>query len=161
MDNDKLKKANESTKGFFNEFRQFIVRGNVVDMAVGVIIGGAFGTIVKSLVDDIIMPVITLLTGGVHFENWFISLDGSHYATLAEAQEAGASTLNLGAFLDTIIYFLIVAFFIFLIVRMLNKLHKKPEPAPAPATKVCPFCRSEIAKEATRCPHCTSVLDKA
>ena len=150
---DKKAKA----KGFFGEFKEFIMRGNVLDMAIGVIIGGAFGTIVKSLVDDIIMPIITLLTGGVNFQDWFVCLDGGSYATLAEAQEAGASTLNYGTFIDTIIYFILVAFFIFLVVKAINSLHrKKEEPVAAPTTKICPFCCSEINIEATRCPHCTS-----
>lgn len=162
MKENNLKNVNESAKGFIGEFKKFVMRGNVMDMAVGVIIGGAFGTIVKSLVDDIIMPIITLITGGINFENWFLALDGSDYPTLAYAKEAGAATLNYGVFIDTILYFLIVAFFIFLVVKALNKLHKAPEDVPAaPTTKICPFCRSEIALEATRCPHCTSQLDKS
>ena len=148
----------EEKKGFIAEFKEFIMRGNVMDMAVGVIIGGAFGSIVTSLVNDIIMPLITLITGGKNFNDWFISLDGSSYATLAAAQEAGASTLNYGVFLTAILNFLIIAFCIFCMVTAINKLHKKEE-APAeeaPTTKVCPFCKSEIPIEATRCPHCTS-----
>ena len=147
-------------KGLVGEFKEFIMRGNVMDMAVGVIIGGAFGTIINSLVSDIIMPIISLATGGINFENWFISLDGSKYATLAEAQEAGASTLNYGTFINAIIYFLIIAFCIFMMVKGINKLHKEPEKVEeAPTTKICPFCKSEIAIEASRCPHCTSKLD--
>lgn len=149
----------EKAKGFIGEFKEFMMRGNVMDMAVGVVIGGAFSNIIKSLVDDIIMPIIALLTGGIDFQNWFISLDGSKYATLAEAQEAGAATLNYGQFINQILYFVIIAFFIFLIVKGMNKLHKPAPEAPAEVTtKICPFCASEIAIKATRCPHCTSEL---
>ncbi|MCR4923637.1 MAG: large conductance mechanosensitive channel protein MscL [Lachnospiraceae bacterium] len=109
-------------KNFFNEFKTFIARGNVMDLAVGVIIGAAFQSIVNSLVNDIVMPIITLLTGGIHFEDWFISLNGSHYDTLAEAQAAGASTLNYGVFLTALINFIIMAFVIFCIVKAMNKL---------------------------------------
>ncbi|MDO4479378.1 MAG: large conductance mechanosensitive channel protein MscL [Lachnospiraceae bacterium] len=147
-------------KGFIAEFKEFIMRGNVLDMAVGVIVGGAFSTIVKSLVDDVLMPVITLVTGGLNFQDWFISLNGEKFATLAEAQEAGAATLNYGMFINNIIYFLLVALMIFLLIKGINKLHKKPEEAPAPVTtKICPFCKSEIPLEATRCGHCTSQLE--
>lgn len=148
---------------FMQEFKTFILRGNVMDMAVGVIIGGAFQGIVNSLVNDVIMPVVTKITGGIDFKNWFIALDGSHYTTLAAAQEAGAATLNYGVFLTAVIQFLIMAFVIFSLVKGMNKLAEKTllrkEEAPAePTTKVCPFCKSEIAIEATRCPHCTSEL---
>ena len=149
-------------KGLIGEFKEFIMRGNVMDMAVGVIIGGAFGSIITSLVDDILMPVISLATGGLDFSNWFIALDGSKYATLAAAQEAGAATLNFGNFISIVINFLIVALCIFLVVKAFNKaseLTKKPEEEAAPTTKECPFCKSEIPLEATRCPHCTSQLD--
>lgn len=152
-------------KGFIDEFKKFIMRGNVIDMAVGVIIGGAFQGIVNSLVKDVVMPVITTITGGIDFQNWFISLDGSHYATLAQAQEVGASTLNYGVFITAVIQFLIMAFVIFCLVKGMNKIaektSKKVEEAPAaPTTKVCPFCKSEIAIDAVRCPHCTSKLDE-
>ncbi len=147
----------EEKKGFFTEFKEFILRGNVMDLAVGVIIGGAFGTIISSLVEDIIMPVISLATGGVSFEDWFVALDGGTYPTLAAAQEAGASTLNYGKFISTIFYFIIIALCIFLMVRAINKLHKKTEEAVV--TKECPFCKTEIPLEATRCPHCTSELE--
>lgn len=149
-------------KGLIGEFKEFIMRGNVMDMAVGVIIGGAFGSIISSLVDDILMPVISLATGGLDFSNWFISLDGSKYATLAAAQEAGAATLNFGNFISIVINFLIVALCIFTVVKAFNKaseLAKKPEEEAAPTTKECPFCKSEINIEATRCPNCTSKLD--
>ena len=154
-------------KGFAAEFKKFIMRGNVIDLAVGVIIGGAFQAIVNSLVNDVIMPVISLLTKGVDFTNLFIQLNGDvKYATLAEAQEAGAAVLAYGNFLSAVINFLIMALVIFLLVKGINKVHsigKKEEPAeePAPTTKECPFCKSEIAIEATRCPHCTSEIPEA
>lgn len=110
-------------KGFVQEFKEFIMRGNVMDMAVGVIVGGAFQSIVNSLVNDVIMPVVTKITGGIDFKNWFISLDGSHYATLAQAQEAGAATLNYGVFITAVIQFLIMAFVIFMLVKDMNTLH--------------------------------------
>ena len=148
--------------GFIKEFKEFIMRGNVMDMAVGVIIGGAFQSIVNSLVNDVIMPVITKITGGIDFKNWFISLDGGTYSTLAEAQAAGAATLNYGVFITAVIQFLIMAFVIFSLVKTMNtiaaKTTKPVEPA-APTTKTCPYCKSEIAIEATRCPHCTSDLN--
>ena len=148
-------------KGFIGEFKEFIMRGNVIDLAVGVIIGGAFQKIVSSLVDDVIMPVISLLTGGIDFSSWFVALDGGEYKTLQAAQDAGASVLAYGNFISAIINFLIMAFVIFLLVKGINKVQniaKKPE-APAeeaPAVKTCPYCKSEIAADATRCPHCTS-----
>ncbi len=148
---------------FVEEFKTFIMRGNVVDLAVGVIIGGAFQKIVTSLVNDIVMPCISLITGGVNFKDWFISLNGTEYATLAEAQEAGAATLNYGVFITEVLNFLIMAFVIFCLVKTLNAIAdktKKPveEVAAEPTTKACPYCMSEIAIEATRCPHCTSEL---
>jgi len=141
------------------EFKEFAMRGNVVDMAVGIIIGAAFGTIVKSLVADIIMPPIGLLLGKVDFANLFIVLSGrgTPYATLAEAQAAGAGTLNYGAFINTIISFVIVAFAVFLVIKNINRL-KKEEPAPDPTTKECPYCFSVIPIKATRCGFCTSTL---
>ncbi|MBM3134649.1 MAG: large conductance mechanosensitive channel protein MscL [Chloroflexi bacterium] len=143
----------------WKEFKEFISRGNVLDLAVGVIIGLAFGKIVTSLVNDIIMPPIGLLLGKVDFSNLFINLSGKPYATLAAAKEAGAATINYGVFLNTIIEFLIVALVIFLLVRYVNKLIRKPEPAPvAPTTKDCPYCFSAIPIKATRCPNCTSQL---
>ncbi|NLY46779.1 MAG: large conductance mechanosensitive channel protein MscL [Tissierella sp.] len=142
------------------EFKKFAVKGNVVDMAVGVVIGGAFGKIVTSLVNDLIMPLIAVLTGGMDFTNKFLSLDGNQYLTLAEAQEAGAATLNYGAFITTIIDFLIIAFSIFIVIRQLSKFKKKEEVVEeAPTTKTCPYCITEISIEATRCPHCTSNLE--
>ena len=141
----------------WQEFKKFISRGNVIDLAIGIIIGGAFGKIVTSFVNDIIMPPIGLVLGKIDFSNLFIDLTGTGYKTLAQAKEAGAPTLNYGVFLSTVIDFLIVAFVIFLIVRQLNKM-KKPAPAPAPATKTCPYCATEIPLQATRCPHRTSQL---
>ena len=143
------------------DFREFAMRGNVVDMAVGIILGAAFGAIVSSLVDDVIMPPIGLLLGGVDFANMFILLKpgapGAPYASLADAQSAGAVTLNYGAFINTIVSFLIVAFVVFLLVRAINRL-KKEEPPAAPTIKECPYCLSMIPIKATRCPHCTSDL---
>lgn len=144
------------------EFKEFAMRGNVLDLAVGIIIGGAFGTIVKSLVDDVIMPPIGLALGNVDFSDLFLLLkDGTKsappYATLAEAQAAGAVTINYGLFINSIITFLIIAFAVFLIVRAANRL-RPPEPAAAPSTKDCPYCRMAIPVGATRCPQCTSEL---
>lgn len=139
----------------FKEFKTFIMRGSVVDLAVGVIIGGAFGAIISSLVKDVIMPPIGLLLGKVDFSNLFVALDGKTYESLAKAQELGAPTLNYGLFINTLINFLIVGFVIYLVVKAINKLQK---PAAAPTTKVCVFCATEIPLAAKRCPHCTSEL---
>jgi len=139
------------------EFKKFIQRGSVIDLAVGVIIGGAFGTIVNSLVNDVIMPPIGLLIGNVDFSDLYINLSGGSYASLAEAQNAGAVTINIGLFINALINFLILAFVIFILVRQVNKL-QKPEPAIAQSTKECPFCLSSIPLKATRCPRCTSEL---
>jgi len=141
----------------WKEFKDFIARGNVVDLAVGIIIGLAFGKIVTSLVNDIIMPPIGLLLGKVDFTNLFINLSGKPYATLAAAQEAGAATINYGVFINTIIEFLIVALVVFLLVKQINKLMKPAAPA-EPTTKDCPYCFSAIPIKATRCPNCTSQL---
>jgi large conductance mechanosensitive channel len=143
------------------EFKEFAMKGNVIDMAVGIIIGAAFGTIIKSMVDDVIMPPIGLLLGNVDFSNIFAviregKLPGP-YPTLAAAKAGGAVTVNVGVFVNTIISFLIVAFSVFLIIRSVNRL-KKQAPPPDPATKVCPFCMSVIPIKATRCAHCTSDL---
>lgn len=139
------------------EFKTFIMRGSVVDLAIGVIIGGAFGAIVSSLVNDIIMPPIGLLLGKVNFSNLFVALDGKTYESLAKAKELGAPTLNYGLFINTLINFLIIGFVIFLVVKAINKM-QKPAPAAAPTTKVCVFCATEIPLAAKRCPHCTSEL---
>jgi large conductance mechanosensitive channel len=141
-----------------SEFKTFIMRGNVVDLAVGVIIGAAFGTIVTSLVNDILMPPIGRFLGGVDFKDLFISLSGQSFPTLAAAKAAGAPTLNYGVFLNAIINFLIVAFAVFLLVRQVNRLF--PTPAPAP-TKECSWCAAMIPEKAKRCPHCTSNLAAA
>ena len=145
------------------EFKEFAMRGNVVDMAVGIIIGGAFGTIVKSLVSDVMMPPIGLLLGGVDFSDLFLTLkDGAAagpYATLDMAQKAGAVTISYGLFINAVISFLIVAFAVFLLIKGLNKLQReKEQPAAEPTTKECPYCFSTIAIKATRCPSCTSEL---
>ncbi len=143
------------------EFKEFAMRGNVLDMAVGIVIGAAFGGIVTSFVNDVLMPPIGLLLGKVDFSNLFISLKG-HYDTVAQAKAAGAATLNYGMFMNTVINFLIVAFAVFLLVRQVNRLLPKPAPAPAPpAMKECKFCFSSIPLQATRCPHCTSNLQAA
>jgi large conductance mechanosensitive channel len=141
----------------FNEFKKFVMRGNVLDLAVGIVIGAAFSTIVKSFVDDILMPPIGLLLGGLDFSNFFWVLKGGEFTTLAAAQEAGAVTLNYGLFINAIINFLIVAFAIFLVIRAANRLRSEPEPAP-PNTKECPYCLSTVPLKATRCPSCTSEL---
>ena len=144
------------------EFKEFAVRGNVLDLAIGVIIGAAFGKIVSSLVDDIIMPPIGLVLGRVDFASLFVSLNGKPYASLAQAKAAGAPTLNYGVFLNTVLSFLIVAFVVFLIVREFNKMRRGEEkPAEAPVVKECPYCLSSIPIKATRCPHCTSELKAA
>ncbi len=140
------------------EFKEFAMRGNVLDLAVGLVIGAAFGGIVTSFVNDILMPPIGLLVGKVDFSNLFINLSGTAYATLKDAKAAGAATLNYGLFLNTLINFLIVAFAVFLLVKQVNRL-RRPAPAPAaPATRECPYCLSAIPVRATRCAHCTSEL---
>jgi len=139
------------------EFKDFIVRGNVLDLAIAVIIGGAFGKIVTSLVNDVLMPPIGLLLGGMNFSNLFISLDGKGYESLDAAKTAGAATINYGLFFNTVIDFTIVAFIIFLMIKSISKL-QKPAPVTDPSTKECPHCFSTISIKATRCPHCTSEL---
>jgi large conductance mechanosensitive channel len=139
------------------EFKEFVMKGNVIDLAVAVIIGAAFGKIVTSFTNDIIMPPVGLLLGNVNFTDLFISLDGQQYASLAVAQAAGAPTINYGVFINTIIDFIIVAFIIFLIVKSMNRMKEQPVPA-APTTKECPFCCTQIPIPATRCPNCTSDL---
>ena len=138
------------------EFKAFAMRGNVLDMAVGIIIGAAFGKIVASLVDDVLMPPIGRLMGGMDFSNFFVSLNGQTYPSLAAAKAAGAATINYGLFLNSVINFLIVAFAIFILVRQVNRLQKPAPAAAAPFTKDCPRCLSTIPVKATRCPHCTS-----
>jgi large conductance mechanosensitive channel len=141
----------------WKEFKEFAMRGNVMDMAVGIIIGAAFGKIITSFVNDVLMPPIGLLLGKVDFNNLFITLSSQSFATLADAKKAGVVTINYGLFLNTVIDFLIVAFVIFMMIRQINRLKKQPEPA-VPTTKDCSHCFSVIPIKATRCPHCTSEL---
>jgi len=152
-------------KKFFDEFKKFAMRGNVVDMAVGVVVGGAFSKIVTSLVNDVFMPVIGLLTGGTNVSGMFALLgdapEGTVIESVEQAKELGIATLNYGTFIQTIIDFILVAFCIFLVVKFINKMKKPaPAPAPAPAPRKCPFCQSVIDEKATRCPHCTSQLSE-
>ncbi len=143
-----------------DEFKKFAMRGNVVDMAVGIIIGAAFGKIVSSFVSDVIMPPIGLLMGNVDFSSLFINLSGEAYASLAAAKEAGAPTINYGLFINTVLDFVIVAFAIFMVIKGMNKLKEKEaeEPPKEPTTKECPECLSEIPIKATRCAHCTATV---
>jgi large conductance mechanosensitive channel len=157
MERNHRKKLEDIT--MWKEFKQFALKGNMLDLAVGVIIGGGFNGLITSLVNDMIMPFISLFTGKLDFTNMFIALDGNKYATLADAQ-AVTSTIAYGSFITGLINFLLTAFVVFLLVKQLNKLHKKeaPAPAPAPTTKVCPYCKSEIHIDAVKCPHCASEL---
>ena len=148
----------------FKEFKDFAMRGNVVDMAVGIVIGAAFGKIISSFVGDVLMPPIGMLLGGVDFSQLFLNLTPAKgaFATVAAAKEAGAVTVNYGVFLNTVLDFLIVAFAIFMVVKQMNRLKKKDEaPPPVPTTKDCPHCLSKIAIKATRCAHCTAELKAA
>lgn len=159
-----LKKEMKKGSGFVKEFKEFISRGNVIDLAVGVIVGSSFTAIVNSLVNNIITPIITLITGKVSVKDLFVALDGNSYETLEAATEAGAATLSYGLFIQSIIDFIIIAFVVFLMVKGINRVRdigKKPEEVveEAPTTKVCPFCKSEINIEATRCPNCTSEIE--
>lgn len=147
-------------KKFLEDFKAFAMRGNVIDMAVGVIIGGAFGKITTSLVSDIFMPLLGVITGGINFSGLFYALDGNAYASIEAATEAGVGTLNYGLFIQNIIDFVIIALCMFMVVRLMNKFHHEQTEAPAKEPRLCPFCKSEIAEDATRCPHCTSMLDK-
>ena len=144
--------------GFIGEFKEFAVKGNVIDMAVGIIIGAAFGSIVNSLVKDVIMPPIGMLMGGINFADMFVALDGKAYATLAEAQAAAAPTINYGLFINSIISFIIVALAIFVLIKKINAMKKQPVP-PEPNTKECPYCKESIPKAAVKCSHCTSDLN--
>jgi large conductance mechanosensitive channel len=146
----------------WKEFKEFAMRGNVMDMAVGIIIGGAFNTIVKSLIDDILMPPLGLLLNRVNFTDLFINLSGETYASLADAQAAGAATINYGIFINNVLSFIVVTLVMFLLVRQMNEMRRKqeaPEPSPEPTTKECPYCFTQIAIKATRCPNCTSQLE--
>lgn len=150
-------------RGFLDEFKEFALRGNVLDLAIGIIIGVAFTTVVQSLVNDILMPPLGELLGNVDFSNLFINLSGGDYDSLAAAQEAGAATINYGLFINAIINFLIVAFVIFLLVKQINRMQRKPAAAAevTPTEKACPYCMTSIPIAATRCPHCTSQLEGA
>lgn len=141
----------------WKEFKAFAFKGNVLDMAVGVMIGGAFSKIVTSVVNDLFMPVISLITGNLDYTNLFVALDGNAYATMEAAQEVGVATLNYGQFISTVIDFLLMAVCVFAFVKLIGKLHRKKAEEPAPK-RLCPFCRMEIADDATRCPHCTSEI---
>lgn len=145
------------------EFKVFALRGNVVDLAVGVIIGAAFGKIIASLVNDVFMPVLSLLTGGMNVSSLFVQLSNQEvaYASIEAAKEAGVATLNYGLFIQTVIDFLLIALCIFLFVKAISKMRRKQEAAPAPTVRLCNFCRQPVADEATRCPHCTSELSAA
>lgn len=143
------------------EFKDFAIKGNVIDMSVGIIIGTAFTTVVKSLVDDIIMPPIGKLIGDINFSNFYINLSSKQYSSLADAKAAGASTINYGVFLNNIITFILVAWILFIVIKGINKireqnLHKEDT---EPSTKICKYCKTEINIEATKCPHCTSNLE--
>lgn len=140
------------------EFKKFALKGNMIDLAVGVIIGGAFNGLISSLVNYIIMPLLGIFTGKLDFSNWFIALDGKHYMTLAEAEAAGVALVKYGSFLSELLNFLIMAFVVFIVVKQLNKLHKE-EPKPV-TTKKCPHCLSDIPKDATKCAFCASELEK-
>ncbi len=144
----------------WKEFREFVMRGNVMDMAVGIIVGATFGKIVTSLVNDVVMPPIGLILGHVDFSGLFIDLSGKHYDSLAAAKAVGAPTVNYGIFLNAVIDFLIVAFVIFMLVKQVNRLKKAPAPAP-PNTKDCPYCKTSIPIGAVRCPNCVSDLKSA
>ncbi len=150
-------------KKLMQEFKAFAIKGNMIDLAVGMIIGTAFNKIVSSLVNDMIMPLLGLFTGKIDFAQLYIALDGNTYASLSAAEEAGAACFKYGSFLAGLLDFLIMAFVVFIFVRWINKLRnatKAPEAPKAPTTKICPYCLSEIKIKATRCPHCTSELDK-
>jgi len=143
------------------EFKEFAMRGNVLDMAIGIIMGAAFGKIMTSFVGDVLMPPLGLILGKVDFSNLFINLSGKSYASLAEAKAAGAATLNVGLFINTVIDFILVAFAIFLLVKQVNRLKRQPEVLAVPTTRECVYCLSAIPIKATRCPHCTSELKAA
>jgi len=144
--------------GFIGEFKEFAVKGNVIDMAVGIIIGAAFGSIVNSLVKDVIMPPIGMLMGDINFADMFVALDGKAYATLSEAQAAAAPTINYGLFINSVISFIIVALAIFVLIKQINAMKKQPVPAD-PNTKECPYCKESIPIAAVKCSHCTSDLN--
>jgi len=141
------------------EFKKFALRGNMIDLAVGVIIGGAFNGIVTSLVNDIIMPILSIFTGSLDFSNWFIAIDGKTYDTIDSAKNAGIATINYGVFITGVLHFIIMSFVVFIIVKQMNRLRDKITPPAAPTTKKCPHCLSEINIKATKCPYCTSDVE--
>ncbi len=143
----------------WKDFKKFIMRGNLLDLAVAVVVGGAFGKIVTSFINDILMPPIGALLGKVDFSNLYINLSGQRYPSLAAAKEAGAATINYGLFLNSVMDFIVVALVIFLLIRAMERTKKKEEVPPAPTTKTCPYCQTDIPIKATRCPHCTSHLE--
>ena len=155
-----LSKVKGKSKGLFTEFKEFAMQGNVLDLAIGMIIGSAFTSIVNSLVNDMLMPLISWATGGLDFSEWFIALNGEKYASLAEAQEAGAAIFAYGNFITAVVNFILVALAIFIVFKKILTAHKKEEAQEAaePTEKECPYCKSTIAISATRCPHCTSEL---
>ena len=140
---------------FVKEFKEFAMRGNVMDMAVGVIIGGAFGKITTSVVNDLIMPVVGKFAGGMDFSNLFIALSDKEFATLEAAKKAGVPVIAYGSFINVVVDFLLIAFSVFVLVKVINRIHPKEETKPA---RICPYCKQEIADDAERCPHCTSML---
>lgn len=146
-------------KKIIKEFKDFVMRGNVLDMAIGVVIGGAFTAIVNSAVNDLLMPLLGLLTGNINFSDLYIALDGGSYETLDAAREASAPVFAYGSFIQSLIEFLIIAIAVFTLVKVINSMHKKKEEPAVPTTKTCPYCMSEVDIKATKCPHCTSDLD--
>lgn len=157
--NATIKKMKKQGLTFWGEFKAFAIRGNVVDLAIGVVIGSTFTTITNSLVKDIIMPPLGLVTSGINFSNLFIDLSGKDFATLAQAQAAGVPTINYGMFLNAILNFFVVALVVFIVIKQINRLERREEAGPAePTQKTCPFCSLSIPRSASRCPHCTSRL---
>lgn len=147
-------------KKFLEEFKEFATRGNMFDLAIGIIIGGAFTTIVNSLVNDIINPILGIFTGSIDFSNLFVSLDGNHYDTLAAAEAAGANVFKYGSFISNVINFIIMALVVFVLVKIINRLRTpRHTEEQAPTTRKCPFCCTEIDIKATKCPHCTSLIE--
>ncbi len=152
-----LQNKKKEGRKMLKEFKKFALKGNMIDLAVGIIIGGAFNSIVNSLVNDILMPLLGVFTKDINFSNWFFSLDGNKYDTLKAAEEAGAAVVKYGLFISNILNFIIMAFVVFMLVRWINKLRKPDTPA-APTTKKCTYCYSDIHKDATKCSHCTADL---
>lgn len=154
-------KGKQAVKSFFKEFRQFVSKGNVIDLAVGVMIGSAFGKITTSLVNDVFTPLLGLVLGKLNISGAFFALDGQTYTSVEAANAAGVSTLNYGAFLQSVLDFLVISFCVFLFMRLMNRLRPAKQEAPKPAPRKCPYCRTEIPEDAVRCPHCTSALQPA